>query len=471
MKHRLFFTFIAFFALIIFLGAAVNIAIVAMSTQKAYTRMVRQEDQLLAEQVARLAEEYYQQQGTLAGISEALRFPSGPGMAPNRRMMDHSRMVNRMMPRMVPPVLLMGEDGTVFTDTHGILARRYPEDFDIRRGTPVVAAGRTIGRVFIGSMIVPALDDSENEFLALVVRSALVSSLSVAVVAVFLGAVLFRRIAAPVEALAGASRSIAQGELGSRIDMRRSDELGELIDQFNAMASALESSEEWKRRIISDSAHELRTPVAILQGELEMILEGVYTPDRARIESLYRETELMARLINELGELAAAEGGQLTLKKQNCSLGELAREAAEPFTVAAAPRNISIRIQDTGKEQIHADSQKVIQVIRNLVANALKAVSDGGRIDVYTEENGSEVLLRVDDSGPGIPPEYREQIFQRFYRLDSSRNREAGGAGLGLAIARRIMQLHEGRIWVDEGRNGGARISIAFPPAESRQFS
>lgn len=467
MKHRLFFTFIAFFALIIFLGAAVNISIVAMSTQKAYAHMVRQEDQLLAEQVARLAEEYYQQQGTLAGIAEALRFPMGPGMAQNRGMMDHPR----MMPRMVPPVLLMGEDGTIFSDTHGILARRYPEGFDIRRGTPVTAAGRIVGRVFIGSMIVPALDESENEFLALVVHSALVSSLSVAVVAVFLGAVLFRRIASPVEALAAASRSIAQGNLGVRIDVRRSDELGELIDQFNVMASSLESSDEWKRRIISDSAHELRTPVAVLQGELEMILEGVYTPDRARIESLYRETELMARLINELGELAAAEGGQLRLIKQNCSLGELAREAAEAFTAAAAPRNISIRIQDTGKEQIHADSQKVIQVIRNLVANALKAVPDGGRIDVHTEKSGSEVLLRVDDSGPGISPEFREQIFQRFFRLDSSRNREAGGAGLGLAIARRIMQLHEGRIWADEGRNGGARISIAFPAVESRGFS
>ncbi|WP_319415418.1 ATP-binding protein [Marispirochaeta aestuarii] len=467
MKHRLFYTFLAFFALIIFLGAAVNIAIVAFSTHKAYTRMVRQEDKLLADQMALLAEDYYRQNGTLIGISEILRLPSGYGMPPSRRMLDHSR----MMPRMVPPVLVLGEDGQVYADTHGFFTTRDVQDFEIQHGTPVMIDSRTVGRVFVGSMIVPALDDRDNEFLGLVVRSVLVSSLSVAIVAVFLGAVLFRRIASPVEALAAASRSIAQGNLHARINIHRSDELGELIDQFNTMASSLESSEEWKRRIISDSAHELRTPVAVLQGELEMILEGVYTPDRKRIESLYRETELMSRLISELGELAAAEGGQIRLIRQNCSLEELAREAAEPFLVQALPRKVSIQIPDTEGMEVFGDPQKIIQVIRNLVANALKVVPDGGRIDIYSEKVGNEAVLHVDDSGAGIPEEYREQIFQRFFRLDSSRNREAGGAGLGLAIARRIMQLHGGRIWADEGKNGGARISIALPLSDTRVFS
>jgi signal transduction histidine kinase len=467
MKHRLFYTFLAFFALIIFLGAAVNIAIVAFSTQRAYTRMVRQEDRLLAEQLALLAEDYYRRNSTLTGISEILRLPPGYRMPPGHRMMDHTR----MMPRMVPPVLVLGEDGAVYADTHGFFSTRDVQDFDVQHGTPIMMDRRIVGRVFIGSMIVPVLDDRDNEFLGLVVRSALVSSLSVALVAVFLGAVLFRRIASPVEALAAASRSIALGNLHVRIDISRSDELGELIDQFNSMASSLESSEEWKRRIISDSAHELRTPVAVLQGELEMILEGVYEPDRARIESLFRETELMSRLIGELGELAAAEGGQIRLIRQNCSLYELVREAVESFMVQAASRNVTIRIMDNDRLEILADPQKIIQVIRNLAANALKAVPEGGRIDVYTEKSGNEALLRVDDSGPGIPDEFREQIFQRFFRLDSSRNREDGGAGLGLAIARRIMQLHGGRIWADAGKNGGARISIAFPLSDAQDFS
>jgi len=467
MKHRLFYTFLAFFALIIFLGAAVNIAFVAFSTQRAYTRMVRQEDRLLADQLALLAEDYYRQNNTLTGISEILRLPPGYRMPPSHRMMDHSR----MMPRMVPPVLVLGENGAVYADTHGFFTTRGNQDFDVNHGAPIMINGRTVGRVFIGSMIVPALDDRDNEFLGLVVRSVLASSLSVAVVAVFLGAALFRRIASPVEALAAASRAIAQGNLHARVNIRRSDELGELVDQFNTMAASLESSEEWKRRIISDSAHELRTPVAVLQGELEMILEGVYTPDRDRIESLYRETELMSRLISELGELAAAEGGQIRLIRQNCSLTALAREASEPFMVQAAPRGVTIHVLDTGSMEVFADPQKIVQVIRNLVANALKAVPEGGRIDVYSENDGTEAVLRIDDSGPGIPHEYREQIFQRFFRLDSSRNRDAGGAGLGLAIARRIMQLHGGRIWADEGKNGGARISIAFPLSDAGEFS
>jgi two-component system, OmpR family, sensor histidine kinase BaeS len=463
-RNRLFITFLASFALIIFLGASVNILVVGVSTRRAYARMVRAEDQYQAERIARLAEEYYRQNGSLNGIDRLLELPSTFGTVPMRRMGERMMMDPSRMPgHLLPPILIIGEDGTVYADPQGQLRGRPVIEYRDLTGVPVRADGTILGRVLAGSMIRPALEARENEFLSLVARSALISSLSVALVAFLLGGLLFRSIALPVAALAEASRAIASGNVSSRVAIRRRDELGELIDQFNAMAASIEASREWKRRIISDSAHELRTPVAVIQGELEMILEGVYSADRARIESLYRETELIARLIRELGELAAAEGGRLELRNEECDLISLAKSAAEGFRSAAGRRQVVLEVEEAAGMTVNADSQKILQVLRNLISNALKAVPDGGRIDLYCEHRREKILLRVDDSGPGIPQELREKVFERFYRLDSSRSRSSGGAGLGLSISEQIMLLHGGSLGVDSGRNGGARFTAAFP--------
>ncbi len=475
MKQRLFITFIGAFTLIIFLGAAVNIAFVAVSSRRAYTRMVRTEDRMQAERTAQLAEEYCEEYGTLDGLDE---FFAVPPVFSRTRSSRH--MGDRMMDRppesgpFIPPVLIIASDGTTVADPGHVLEGRMADEIDLSAGVPVNLDGKTLGWVFSGSMLGPALEAQDHEFLGLVWHSALISSLLSGIVAIVLGGILFRSIARPVEALASASRSIAGGDLTARVGIKRTDELGELITQFNGMARSLESSEEWKRRIISDSAHELRTPVALIQGELEMILEGVYTADRDRIESLYRETELLARLIGELGELAAAEGGRMELQVEECSLDLLVQEAAGLYHGEASKKGVAI-VHDQCSGVIHGDSQKLIQVIRNITGNALKAVSEaegegeGGRIDIYTlpEDGGRGLRLCIDDSGPGIPEELREKVFQRFFRIDSSRSRQSGGVGLGLAISRQIIQLHGGSLSVDRGRNGGARFIIEFPPQKS----
>jgi signal transduction histidine kinase len=467
-RNRLFITFLASFALIIFLGASVNILVVGISTRRAYARMVRAEDQYQAERIARLAEEYYRQNGSLNGIDRLLELPAAFGTVPMRRMGERMMMDPSRMPgHLLPPILIIGEDGTIYADPQGQLRGRPADEYRELTGVPVRVDGRVLGRVLAGSMIRPALEARENEFLSLVVRSALISSLSVAFVALLLGGFLFRSIALPVAALAEASRSIASGDVGSRVAIRRRDELGVLIDQFNAMAASIEASREWKRRIISDSAHELRTPVAVIQGELEMILEGVYSADRGRIESLYRETELISRLISELGELAAAEGGRMELKREECDLVSLAKSAVEVFRFAADRREVHLEVEEASGMIVKGDAQKILQVLRNLISNALKAVPDGGRIDLYCEPSDRNIMLRVDDSGPGIPEELRGKVFERFYRLDSSRSRSSGGSGLGLAISEQIMLLHGGTIGVDSGRNGGARFTISFPLSTS----
>ena len=469
MKHRLFLTFIAAFTLIIVLGAAVNIAFVAVSSRRAYTSMVRAEDRLQAERTALIAEAYFAEFGTLEGIEALFEMPDMfSSTRNNRHFGEHMMGRPPSMGPLTPPVLILSSDGRPVADPGGILKGRPAEDLDKTRGVPIDSGQGNIGWVFAGSMLGPALEARENEFLELIRRSALISSLSTAVVAILLGGLLFRSIARPVEALATASRAIARGDLGARVGIKRTDELGELISQFNRMAESLESSEEWKRRIISDSAHELRTPVALIQGELEMILEGVYTADRERIESLYRETERMARIIGELGELAAAEGGRIQLNFENCELKDLINEAAGLFTAGALKKAVAISVQGEFAP-VRGDSQKIIQVLRNLIGNALKAVPEGGVIDIYSlpEDGGENLRLCVDDSGPGIPEEMGDKVFQRFFRLDTSRSRESGGTGLGLAISSQIVQLHGGRMWVDSGRNGGARLNIVFPVQNS----
>lgn len=303
-------------------------------------------------------------------------------------------------------------------------------------------------------------------------REAVRTALVVAVVAsgaaaVVVSLALSTRLSAPIARLARAAERIAAGRYAERVPSGGSDEIGELATAFNTMAASLEATERRRLQLVGDVAHELRTPLATLDGYLEGLEDGVVEPNSATWSLLRRETSRLARLVDDLQELWRAEARQLPLRIEPVDSAAVLREAAERFAPTAASRTITIRVDaPPGAPSVLADRERLGQVLDNLLSNALRYAPAGSEVRLGVEGGPGEVVLAVADEGPGLTEEQRELVFERFYRIDPSRSRALGGSGLGLAIVRALVELMGGRVWAtSEGPGRGSTFRVALPPA------
>jgi signal transduction histidine kinase len=279
---------------------------------------------------------------------------------------------------------------------------------------------------------------------------------------------LSRSFMRPVAALTDAAEQLAQGDLGQRVPVERPDELGRLARSFNAMAANLEEQEKLRRTMVGDIAHELRTPLSNVRGYLEAVQEGVVSADAATIDSLHEETLLLSRLIQDLQELSLAEAGQLRLTVGPVDVAELldaARRSGEP---AAREQQVTLTVDALPDlPPVAADAERMGQVLRNLLANAIRHTPVGGTVTLAAAAEKAGVAIRVVDSGPGIAPEHLPYVFERFYRVESGRERATGGAGLGLAIAKALVARQGGRLSAESAPDAGATFTVWLPAAEA----
>jgi signal transduction histidine kinase len=283
---------------------------------------------------------------------------------------------------------------------------------------------------------------------------------------VVFGVVVSRSLAAPLNNLAEAARAIGARNLSQRVEEKGSDELKAVARAFNQMASDLEQGEQLRRNLLADVAHELRTPISVLQANLRAILDEVYPLDQTEIAHLYEQSRLLGRLAEDLHLLAQAEARQLSLHLQETNLTQLAETAVDTFRPDAEAKGVKLDIQlSAGSPAIQVDAARINQVLQNLLANALRHTPTGGAITVGLQSEPEMITLSVADTGDGISPEHLPHIFDRFYRTDPARSRDRGGAGLGLAIARAIVEAHGGRInATSQGIPGqGSKFTIYLP--------
>ncbi|MFC1994909.1 sensor histidine kinase [Chloroflexota bacterium] len=275
---------------------------------------------------------------------------------------------------------------------------------------------------------------------------------------------LARRISAPVKSLTLTARQLGQGDLSRRVQVKDKGELGELAQAFNSMAGDLEKVEQLRRNMIADAAHELRTPLSNIRGYLEAILDGVKKPNADTISSLDEEVKLLSRLVDDLQELSLAEAGQMTLIRQQEDIAQLIRQTVSPMEDQVEKSGVSINIElPDGLTPVNIDHNRISQVLRNLLKNALTHTQKGGVVTVAAGQKGNWVEVIVTDTGEGIPPEDLANIFERFYRVDKSRTRTTGGSGLGLTIARRLVEAHGGMIEAQSEPGKGSRFSFTLP--------
>ena len=328
------------------------------------------------------------------------------------------------------------------------------------RTLPIVVRGNVVG---YAAMRLPTegLLPHDVSFRDSVNRLLLVGAIAAAAVALLLGLVLARRAVAPARALTGAARALAHGDRATRISSDRDDEFGEMADAFDAMADTVDEEDRVRRTFASDVAHELRTPLAILRTSVESIQDGVVSPDAASIASLHEEVLRMSRLVEDLETIAQADAARFSLRREPVDLGTEVRTVVVGFRDRFAEGGIELRseIEDV---DVQGDAVRLRQIVSNLLSNALKFTPSGGRVTVSVAGREDTAVLDVTDTGPGIPSDEIDRVFDRFYR---GRTVRAGGSGIGLAVVRDLAIAHGGGVSVESEPGRGSRFLVVLPRA------
>jgi signal transduction histidine kinase len=290
------------------------------------------------------------------------------------------------------------------------------------------------------------------------------------VAAIAVGLAISTRVAGPVTRLAAAARRIAAGHYAERVPAAGEGEIGDLAESFNSMAGSLEATERRRLRLVGDVAHELRTPLTTLDGYLEGLEDGVVVPSPETWQLLRRETARLNRLVDDLQDLWRAETRELPLRLASVDVVAVAREAVDRARPGAASRQITLDFAPASTDLwALADRDRVAQILDNYLSNALRYAPDGSRVVIAAERRDESVALSVQDFGPGLTAEQKSQVFERFYRVDPSRSRALGGAGIGLAIVRALAEAMDGQAWAEsDGPGAGSTFFVLLPHERSR---
>jgi two-component system sensor histidine kinase BaeS len=340
----------------------------------------------------------------------------------------------------------------------------FPPDAELK---PIRNKGAVVG--YLG--LIARREMADIRQLTFVKEQRLVLLL-VAVMLVFLTAglsfPLARRLVRPIRALANATRRLAAGEYSSRVPETTNDELGRLARDFNALAITLEENERARRQWVADISHELRTPLAILRGEVEAIQDGIREPSPDSIRSLHGEVMRLNRLVDDLYQLSMADLGALTYRKENIDPADPLSDSLSFYREEFLRKKIAVEedIPRLEPATVFGDKERLRQLFTNILDNSLKYTDEGGKLFVRLNCRDHNALVDIEDSAPGVPERDLERLFERLYRVEASRNREAGGAGLGLAICRSIVEAHAGSIVARPSKLGGVWIRVALPLAE-----
>ncbi len=414
-------------------------------------------------QVAHLLADYYTQQGSwqgvealLAGVAPGNQFGRGAGRGLGQgaggqgRGQGHNRMA------------LADSSGTIVVAGAGFQAGEQVDVRTLQRGSPVMVDDTVVG-VVIQRRGAPVVTAAGNAFLARMNSALALTAIGATLAALLLGALLSSTLTRPIRELTAASYAVAQGELGRTVAVHSRDELGTLAAAFNQMSTDLAQVQARRQQLTADIAHELRTPISIIQGHAEALRDGVLPASDETFTLIHDEALRLKRMVEELRTLSSAESGELPLLKRPLHVASWLQALAEAQQPAAARRGVRIEARVLDDGAISVDPDRLAQVVNNLIDNAVRHSAEGSSVVVGAQRREGSLALFVQDSGPGIATQDLPHLFERFYRGDKSRRRHEGGSGLGLAIAHAIVVMHGGTIRAAHAPDGGALFTVTLP--------
>ncbi len=402
------------------------------------------------EQFLRVAVEYYTENGNWRGVeiplqaAQLLPPPPQPGQIP------------------VPqPFSLTGRDGRVIIPGGGFERGQIIPPNVLGRGTSIEVDGLTVGYL-LSTGAPPAQRAIEEQYLERVNLSLLAAALGGVVLSLVLGLFVARTLTRPLRELTGATRALARGDLQQQVTVHAADEIGELAQAFNQMSADLAQSQQGRKQMTADIAHDLRNPLTVLGGYLESLADGKLKPTPERFAVMQVEVTHLQRLVDDLRTLSLADSGDLRLQKEPVRVADLLERVADSYRNQAEAQSIRLEVHaQANLAEIALDPARMEQVLGNLVSNALRYTPEGGEIQLNGRQAEGGVILEVVDNGSGISPEIVPHIFERSFRGDSSRSGDE--SGLGLAIAKSIVELHGGEIGVESEAGQGSRFWILIP--------
>jgi len=401
---------------------------------------------------------YYNQNGSWDG-AEIIFIQGGPPYQPG---------FGSGGPNRRPTFVLTDENGNVLIANERYQIGDKVSQADFELGISITEDGKVIG-VLVPMRTPFQGNPREVEFIERINLTLLYGALIGAVIALLLGIFLSRTITRPLRELTNATHAVSEGDLTQQVPVRSKDELGELAKAFNKMSAELSRSVNSRKQMTADIAHELRTPLSLILGHAEAVHDGVLSPTRENFEIIREEAVRLEHLVNDLRTLSLADAGELTIIPQIIEPERLLQEVASLYQYQTQKKNIKLELDIASPlSTIEVDPGRMTQVITNILDNATRHTPEDGKIILSAKQMGDQVELAIQDSGPGLPPEDLNRIFERFYRADSSRQREDGGSGLGLAIARSIVQAHGGQLSAESDAGKGLKIKILLPSHNTR---
>jgi two-component system, OmpR family, sensor histidine kinase BaeS len=331
---------------------------------------------------------------------------------------------------------------------------------------PVVVDGETVGFLAVTSRQQLSeqadllfAEQQQNSFIFLALVLGLISA-SIA----FPAATVLTR---PIREVVAGTRALTNGDYSSRLPVRGSDEISQLSEDFNTLAKTLDQNRTARQQWIADISHELRTPLAILRGELEAVQDGVRPLNAQTLDSLHQEVVHLTTLVNDLHELSLSDIGALVYERQEMDLGELLEQSIEKHSSLTSKSGLKVELMigngQQGPLEMLGDPDRLLQLFDNLLQNSCRYTASPGQIKVEARKQGNQIVIDWYDSEPGVNDQDLEHLFDRLYRVETSRNRAQGGSGLGLAICQNIVHAHEGTIKASHSPLGGLRLTLCFP--------
>jgi histidine kinase len=346
-----------------------------------------------------------------------------------------------------------------------------PRSFDRH----LAAMGSMMVNMMGSSMMGMDLDaDLFTNFRSAVNEALSISTFAAVVSAIVVSIFVSRQVVTPIREMMIASRYIAAGHYDERVHVPGDpskdelDELSQLAVSFNQMATKLEQVESMRSQLIGDVSHELRTPLTAIKGSMEGLMDGVLPEDNETYMRIYREADRLQRLVNDLQELSRVDAGAYELELSSVDLIKIITAVVKRLEMQFEEKGVRIEIDvPDDLPPLQADVDRIGQVLLNLIGNALQYTPSGGRVNVSVARHDREIIVSVSDTGIGISPDHLEDIFTRFYRVDKSRSRTGGGSGIGLTIAKYLVEAHGGRIWVEsDGLDLGSKFTFSLPVAQ-----